>query len=161
MFPCKSTSVISEKGLNVDFGCGYRHLYYTLPPAVLLHFLLSPVRSRRDIFKITLLSVIAVISTTPWDSYLILTKVCGDVFHHLLSCEPPIARSGPTHLAAYSAPYSPSRLRNISSLSFRHISLPRYTYSWPSQSFIQYFLTLGEMNLVHTLIFRFLPYLPV
>ncbi|KAF8585431.1 terpenoid synthase [Ramaria rubella] len=51
------------------------HLYYTLPPAVLLHLLVSPVRSNGDVFKISLLVVIAVASTTPWDSYLIRTNI--------------------------------------------------------------------------------------
>ncbi|KAI9882541.1 MAG: hypothetical protein M1823_005711 [Watsoniomyces obsoletus] len=47
------------------------HLKYTIPPAILLTFLYRPLRTILDIYKIIFLISIAVISTIPWDAYLI------------------------------------------------------------------------------------------
>ncbi|KAF2007608.1 Lycopene beta-cyclase [Amniculicola lignicola CBS 123094] len=47
------------------------HIKYTIPPAVLLTFLYRPLFTRLDIYKIGFLITVAVVSTIPWDSYLI------------------------------------------------------------------------------------------
>ncbi|OJD37351.1 phytoene dehydrogenase [Diplodia corticola] len=51
------------------------HLKYTIPPAVALTFLYRPLLTRLDVYKILFLVTIAVVSTIPWDSYLIRTRV--------------------------------------------------------------------------------------
>ncbi|EOD46013.1 putative phytoene dehydrogenase protein [Neofusicoccum parvum UCRNP2] len=49
------------------------HLKYTVPPALALTLLYRPLLTRLDVYKI--LFLIAVVSTIPWDSYLIRTRV--------------------------------------------------------------------------------------
>ncbi|KAK0306248.1 hypothetical protein LTR82_016463 [Friedmanniomyces endolithicus] len=51
------------------------HLTYTIPPAILLSVLYAPLCTRRDLYKIVFLVSIAVLSTIPWDSYLIRTNI--------------------------------------------------------------------------------------
>ena len=70
------------------------HLYYTVPPALLLTLLYRPLFTRLDAYKISFLITvgcirsiefgdllglicpqIAVVATTPWDSYLIRSRV--------------------------------------------------------------------------------------
>ncbi|KZS90812.1 terpenoid synthase, partial [Sistotremastrum niveocremeum HHB9708] len=51
------------------------HVCWTIPAALLLGCLHWPLRTKRDAFKINVLIAIAVVSTIPWDSYLIRTKV--------------------------------------------------------------------------------------
>ncbi|KAF2090431.1 hypothetical protein K490DRAFT_35804 [Saccharata proteae CBS 121410] len=51
------------------------HLKYTIPPAVALTFLYRPLLTTLDVYKICFLVAIAVVSTTPWDSYLIRTRI--------------------------------------------------------------------------------------
>lgn len=48
---------------------------YTIPPALFLTLLYRPFLQRIDVFKILFLVVIAVVSTIPWDSYLIRNKI--------------------------------------------------------------------------------------
>ena len=48
---------------------------YTIPPAVALTFVYRPFLNRIDLYKIFFLIAIAVISTIPWDSYLIRHKI--------------------------------------------------------------------------------------
>ncbi|PVH68704.1 hypothetical protein DL98DRAFT_662056 [Cadophora sp. DSE1049] len=51
------------------------HLKYTLPPGIALTLLYRPFLNRIDLYKIAFLISIAVVSTIPWDSYLIRRKV--------------------------------------------------------------------------------------
>ncbi|KAK1021913.1 hypothetical protein LTR33_018344, partial [Friedmanniomyces endolithicus] len=51
------------------------HLTYTIPPAILLSILYVPLCTTRDLYKIAFLVTIAVVSTIPWDSYLIRTNI--------------------------------------------------------------------------------------
>jgi len=51
------------------------HLKYTIPPAIGLTILYRPFFARIDLYKIWFLIAIAVVSTIPWDSYLIRRKV--------------------------------------------------------------------------------------
>ncbi|KAI9700898.1 MAG: hypothetical protein M1820_006659 [Bogoriella megaspora] len=51
------------------------HLKYTLPLAALLTLLFRPLATKLDVYKIIFLVVIAVASTTPWDSYLIRQRI--------------------------------------------------------------------------------------
>ncbi|KAF2724707.1 terpenoid synthase [Polychaeton citri CBS 116435] len=51
------------------------HLVYTIPPAIALSLLYAPLCTKLDLYKIAFLITIAVVSTIPWDSYLIRTKV--------------------------------------------------------------------------------------
>ncbi|KAA8909544.1 Squalene/phytoene synthase-domain-containing protein [Sphaerosporella brunnea] len=51
------------------------HVKYTVPPAVLLSILYRPLQTRLDTCKILFLLAIAVLSTIPWDSYLIANNV--------------------------------------------------------------------------------------
>jgi len=51
------------------------HLKYTIPPAIVLTLLYRPLLTRIDLYKIFYLVAIAVVSTTPWDSYLIRRKI--------------------------------------------------------------------------------------
>ncbi|KAH9209231.1 Squalene/phytoene synthase-domain-containing protein [Leptodontidium sp. 2 PMI_412] len=51
------------------------HLKYTIPPGIVLTLLYRPFLSRLDLYKIAFLISIAVVSTIPWDSYLIRRKV--------------------------------------------------------------------------------------
>ncbi|KAI0405545.1 hypothetical protein F4802DRAFT_562283 [Xylaria palmicola] len=47
------------------------HLIYTIPIAAVLTVILRPLLSRRDLYKILCLILIAFVATLPWDSYLI------------------------------------------------------------------------------------------
>ncbi|KAF7867333.1 hypothetical protein EAF04_005416 [Stromatinia cepivora] len=51
------------------------HLKYTIPPAITLTFVYRPFLQHIDIYKILFLISIAVVSTIPWDSYLIQRKI--------------------------------------------------------------------------------------
>ncbi|KAL8872578.1 MAG: hypothetical protein Q9174_001812 [Haloplaca sp. 1 TL-2023] len=51
------------------------HLYYNIPPALLLTACYHPLCTKIDIYKIVFLILIAVVSTTPWDSYLIRRRI--------------------------------------------------------------------------------------
>ncbi|THZ10754.1 Lycopene beta-cyclase [Aureobasidium pullulans] len=51
------------------------HVKYTIPPAIALTLLYRPLLTRLDVYKILFLITIAVVSTTPWDSYLIRTRI--------------------------------------------------------------------------------------
>ncbi|CAF9903701.1 MAG: hypothetical protein ALECFALPRED_002934 [Alectoria fallacina] len=51
------------------------HLHYTIPPAVALTLCYYPLSTSLAVYKILFLVAIAVISTTPWDSYLIHTQI--------------------------------------------------------------------------------------
>ncbi|KAK4054029.1 hypothetical protein OIO90_003674 [Microbotryomycetes sp. JL221] len=50
------------------------HLRWTIPPAVVLWLGWRRFRTRRDVSKIAALCTIAIVSTIPWDSYLIRNK---------------------------------------------------------------------------------------
>lgn len=50
------------------------HFYYTLPPAIILWFLLRPIIGQFDKLKIVILCAFALIYTTPWDNYIIYFK---------------------------------------------------------------------------------------
>lgn len=52
-----------------------RHLKYNIPLAIALTLLHRPLLNRIDLYKIAFLITIAVVSTIPWDSYLIRRKV--------------------------------------------------------------------------------------
>lgn len=52
-----------------------RHIKYTIPPAILLTLLYRPLFTRIDAYKVGFLILIAVISTIPWDSYLIRNRI--------------------------------------------------------------------------------------
>ena len=66
---------------------GRRHLRYTIPPAIALTFLYRPFLNRTDLYKVAFLITIAVVSTIPWDSYLV---------RHRIWTYPPNAVIGPT-----------------------------------------------------------------
>ncbi|KAI1000609.1 Bifunctional lycopene cyclase/phytoene synthase [Podosphaera aphanis] len=51
------------------------HLKYTIPPGIILSLLFRPFLNRLDVYKILALITIAVLSTIPWDSYLIRHKI--------------------------------------------------------------------------------------
>ncbi|KAF2274459.1 Lycopene beta-cyclase [Westerdykella ornata] len=51
------------------------HLKYTIPPAVALTLLYRPLLTKMDIYKLGFLISVAVISTLPWDSYLIRKNI--------------------------------------------------------------------------------------
>ncbi|CAI6336820.1 unnamed protein product [Periconia digitata] len=53
----------------------HSHAKYTIPPALVLTALYRPLLTKIDVYKILFLVTIAVVSTTPWDSYLIRTGV--------------------------------------------------------------------------------------
>lgn len=50
------------------------HLYFTLPPTILLYLLIRPVISSFDRMKMLTLCILAVTYTTPWDNYIIYHK---------------------------------------------------------------------------------------
>lgn len=50
------------------------HIYYTLPPTILLWLLFRPLIGQFDKIKILTLCALAVIYTTPWDNYIIYFK---------------------------------------------------------------------------------------
>lgn len=51
------------------------HLKYTIPPAIALTFIYRPFLQRIDVYKILFLIAIAVVSTIPWDAYLIRRNI--------------------------------------------------------------------------------------
>ncbi|KZV73704.1 terpenoid synthase [Peniophora sp. CONT] len=51
------------------------HLVYTIPPALFLWRFFHRIRSARDVFLTIFLVTVAMVATTPWDSYLIRTNV--------------------------------------------------------------------------------------
>ncbi|GAA5860988.1 hypothetical protein JCM3774_003217 [Rhodotorula dairenensis] len=51
------------------------HLYWTIPPAVVLWAFFRKLRTPRDVYKTCFLIVIAVTATIPWDSYLIRNRI--------------------------------------------------------------------------------------
>ncbi|KAI9835385.1 MAG: hypothetical protein M1819_002302 [Sarea resinae] len=51
------------------------HIKYTIPLAIVLTSVYRPLFTRLDVYKILFLITVAVISTTPWDSYLIRNKI--------------------------------------------------------------------------------------
>ncbi|KAJ4357251.1 uncharacterized protein N0V89_001826 [Didymosphaeria variabile] len=51
------------------------HVKYTIPPAILLTLFYRPLFTRLDVYKVAFLVTIAVLSTIPWDSYLIQTGI--------------------------------------------------------------------------------------
>lgn len=63
------------------------HLKYTIPPAIVLTLLYIPLATKLCLYKILFLIAIAVVSTIPWDSYLI---------RHRIWSYPPNAIIGPT-----------------------------------------------------------------
>lgn len=50
------------------------HLYYTIPPTVILFLLMRPLISNFDRLKMYSLCTLAVLYTTPWDNYIIYHK---------------------------------------------------------------------------------------
>lgn len=50
------------------------HLYYTLPPTILLYLLMRPFIGSFDKIKIIALCTLALVYTTPWDNYIIYHK---------------------------------------------------------------------------------------
>ncbi|KAI9720716.1 MAG: hypothetical protein M1828_005596 [Chrysothrix sp. TS-e1954] len=51
------------------------HIKYTIPPCILLTLLYRPVFSLTDAYKVSFLITVAVVSTIPWDSYLIRSNI--------------------------------------------------------------------------------------
>ena len=51
------------------------HFKYTIPPAVALTFCYHPLATSLGLYKVLFLITVAVLSTTPWDSYLIITRI--------------------------------------------------------------------------------------
>ncbi|KAF2839060.1 Lycopene beta-cyclase [Patellaria atrata CBS 101060] len=51
------------------------HLKFTIPPAIILSVLYRPLVTAADIYKIVFLVTVAVVSTIPWDSYLIRNRI--------------------------------------------------------------------------------------
>ncbi|TKX23806.1 bifunctional lycopene cyclase/phytoene synthase [Elsinoe australis] len=51
------------------------HLKFNIPPALLLTFLYRPLLTRLDVYRVIFLVTIAVVYTTPWDSYLIRNSI--------------------------------------------------------------------------------------
>ncbi|KAL7779160.1 hypothetical protein CFE70_008663 [Pyrenophora teres f. teres 0-1] len=60
------------------------HLKYTIPPAVLLTWLYRPFFTKLDVYKVGYLVFVAVVSTIPWDSYLIRTGIWSYPSHVII-----------------------------------------------------------------------------
>ncbi|ORY05472.1 Lycopene beta-cyclase [Clohesyomyces aquaticus] len=60
------------------------HVKYTIPPAILLTLLYRPLFTRLDVYKVVFLITIAVVSTIPWDSYLIRTRIWSYPAHVII-----------------------------------------------------------------------------
>jgi 15-cis-phytoene synthase / lycopene beta-cyclase len=71
MLWCKST--FTFRAIYPD--AIYRHLKYTIPPAIALTFVYRPLCTRLDVYKVLFLISVAVIAATPWDSYLVRRKI--------------------------------------------------------------------------------------
>lgn len=50
------------------------HLYYTVPPTIILYVLIRPLISSFDKIKIITLCILGVLYTTPWDNYIVYHK---------------------------------------------------------------------------------------
>lgn len=50
------------------------HLYYIIPPTICLFLLFYPILSKYEKNKIFILSLLAVVYTTPWDNYIVYRK---------------------------------------------------------------------------------------
>lgn len=50
------------------------HIYYTLPPTIILYLLMRPLIGSFDKIKIITLCTLALVYTTPWDNYIIYHK---------------------------------------------------------------------------------------
>lgn len=50
------------------------HIYYTLPPTIILYLLMRPLIGSFDKIKILTLCTLALVYTTPWDNYIIYFK---------------------------------------------------------------------------------------
>ncbi|KAF2741778.1 Lycopene beta-cyclase [Sporormia fimetaria CBS 119925] len=69
------------------------HLKYTIPPAVVLTALYRPLLTKLDAYKIGFLVTVAVISTIPWDSYLIRNQIWSYPSHVIIGhtlCDIPL-----------------------------------------------------------------------
>ena len=51
------------------------HIKYTIPPAIALTLLYQPLFTKLCCYKILFLVTVAVVATTPWDSYLIKSRI--------------------------------------------------------------------------------------
>ncbi|KAF2131972.1 terpenoid synthase [Dothidotthia symphoricarpi CBS 119687] len=60
------------------------HVKYTIPPAVLLTLLYRPLFTKLDAYKVGFLVTVAVVSTIPWDSYLIRTRIWSYPSHVII-----------------------------------------------------------------------------
>ncbi|PSN70533.1 Lycopene beta-cyclase [Corynespora cassiicola Philippines] len=60
------------------------HVKYTIPPAILLSLLYRPLFTKLDAYKIGFLITIAVVSTIPWDSYLIRNRIWSYPSHVII-----------------------------------------------------------------------------
>ncbi|CAG5177858.1 uncharacterized protein ALTATR162_LOCUS8413 [Alternaria atra] len=60
------------------------HLKYTIPPAVGLTWLYRPFFTKLDLYKVVYLILVAVLSTIPWDSYLIRTGIWSYPAHVII-----------------------------------------------------------------------------
>ncbi|KAJ4293258.1 hypothetical protein N0V90_008540 [Kalmusia sp. IMI 367209] len=60
------------------------HVKYTIPPAILLTLLYRPLFTKLDVYKVSFLISIAVLSTIPWDSYLIRTGIWSYPSHVII-----------------------------------------------------------------------------
>ncbi|KAF1838502.1 Lycopene beta-cyclase [Decorospora gaudefroyi] len=60
------------------------HLKYTIPPAVLLTWLYRPFFYSLDAYKVVYLISVALVSTIPWDSYLIRTGIWSYPSHVII-----------------------------------------------------------------------------
>ncbi|PQK14242.1 hypothetical protein BB8028_0004g11720 [Beauveria bassiana] len=59
----------------MGFEYAYVHLKFTIPPAILLSLVYRPFSTPLDYYRVASLICIAVVSTLPWDSYLIRNHV--------------------------------------------------------------------------------------
>lgn len=134
------------------------HIKYTIPPAVLLTLLYWPLITRIDVFKLAFLISIAVVSTIPWDSYLIRTRIWSYPAHVII---------GPTlfqipleevfffviqtyntsllYLILSRPTFQPIYLRTEKSPSVAHGSIVRgwRLYQYLGQAFFAYGIALG------------------
>ncbi|KAF2799192.1 Lycopene beta-cyclase [Melanomma pulvis-pyrius CBS 109.77] len=60
------------------------HIKYTIPPAICLTLLYRPLLTKLDAYKIGFLIIIAVVSTIPWDSYLIRNRIWSYPSHVII-----------------------------------------------------------------------------
>ncbi|KAF2704043.1 Lycopene beta-cyclase [Pleomassaria siparia CBS 279.74] len=60
------------------------HLKYTIPPALVLTLLYRPLFTKLDAYKILFLITVAVVSTIPWDSYLIRNAIWSYPSHVII-----------------------------------------------------------------------------